>query len=36
MANVAMKVTPSSVVGDTMLRIGEGNLAERRDFKIVH
>ena len=27
------RVTPSSVVGDTMLRIGEGNLAERREFQ---
>ena len=27
------RVTPNSVVGDTMLRIGEGNLAERREFQ---
>ena len=27
------RVTPSSVVGDTMLRIGEGNLAEQTEFQ---
>jgi len=27
------RVTPSSIVGDTMLRIGEGNLADSKEFQ---